>query len=78
MRSLVLLAVVVVSTEIVSGQGETPAARVVRFEVHYPNASLDQIVKHSKWNSIMRNSVLASLRFINKHWLICSDDTDKY
>ncbi|EFO16591.2 hypothetical protein LOAG_11916 [Loa loa] len=48
-----------------------PAVRVVRFQVDYPNASLGNIQKVPKWNSIMRNSVLASLRFINKHWLIC-------
>lgn len=48
-----------------------PAVRVVRFQVDYPNASLEAIQKVPKWNAIMRNSVLASLRFINKHWLIC-------
>ncbi|KAL3985154.1 GCC2 and GCC3 family protein [Acanthocheilonema viteae] len=48
-----------------------PAVRVVRFQVDYPNASLESIQKVPKWNAIMRNSILASLRFINKHWLIC-------
>uniref|UniRef100_A0A914ZJI3 EGF-like domain-containing protein n=2 Tax=Parascaris univalens TaxID=6257 RepID=A0A914ZJI3_PARUN len=48
-----------------------PAVRVVRFQVDYPNASLVNINKYAKWNAIMRNSVLASLRFVNKHWLIC-------
>lgn len=56
----------------VAGLRETvPAVRVVRFQVDYPNASLVSIGKIPKWNSMMRNSVLASLRFINKHWLIC-------
>ncbi|VDO29676.1 unnamed protein product [Onchocerca flexuosa] len=48
-----------------------PAVRVVRFQVDYPNASIENIQKIPKWNAIMRSSVLASLRFINKHWLIC-------
>ncbi|VDK60325.1 unnamed protein product [Anisakis simplex] len=48
-----------------------PAVRVVRFQVDYPNAQLSNIKKYMKWNAIMRNSVLASLRFVNKHWLIC-------
>uniref|UniRef100_A0A0R3RXY4 DUF4468 domain-containing protein n=1 Tax=Elaeophora elaphi TaxID=1147741 RepID=A0A0R3RXY4_9BILA len=52
-------------------QETVPAVRVVRFQVDYPNASLESIQKVPKWNAIMRNSVLASLRFINKHWLIC-------
>lgn len=49
----------------------TPAVRVVRFQVDYPNASLEGIQKIPKWNRIMRNSLLASLRFISKHWVIC-------
>ncbi|KAK6757693.1 hypothetical protein RB195_015480 [Necator americanus] len=48
-----------------------PAVRVVRFQVDYPNATVQDVQKIHKWNSIMRNSVIASLRFINKHWLIC-------
>ncbi|VDK86262.1 unnamed protein product [Litomosoides sigmodontis] len=48
-----------------------PAVRVVRLQLDYPNASIESIQQVPKWNAIMRNSVLASLRFINKHWLIC-------
>ncbi|VDO16745.1 unnamed protein product [Brugia timori] len=64
----VLLTAIHESTAI---QETVPAVRVVRFQVDYPNASLESIQKVPKWNAIMRNSVLASLRFINKHWLIC-------
>ncbi|CAG9531467.1 unnamed protein product [Cercopithifilaria johnstoni] len=60
-------------------QETVPAVRVVRFQVDYPNASLERIQKVPKWNAIMRNSVLASLRFINKHWLICGGSkSEKY
>ncbi|VDM42882.1 unnamed protein product [Toxocara canis] len=56
-----------------------PAVRVVRFQVDYPNASLASINKYVKWNAIMRNSVLASLRFVNKHWLICGgSESEKF
>ncbi|VDO71010.1 unnamed protein product [Haemonchus placei] len=48
-----------------------PAVRVVRIQVDYPEAAVQEIPKIHKWNSIMRNSVIASLRFINKHWIIC-------
>ncbi|TKR61257.1 hypothetical protein L596_028390 [Steinernema carpocapsae] len=48
-----------------------PAVRVVRFQVDYPDADVSLVNKHNKWTTILRNSVLASLRFINKHWLIC-------
>ncbi|KHJ85899.1 hypothetical protein OESDEN_14364 [Oesophagostomum dentatum] len=48
-----------------------PAVRVVRLQIEYPSANVKDIPKIHKWNSIMRNSVIASLRFINKHWLIC-------
>ncbi|CAJ0588055.1 unnamed protein product [Cylicocyclus nassatus] len=48
-----------------------PAVRVVRLQIEYPNATIADIQKIQKWNPIMRNSVIASLRFINKHWLIC-------
>lgn len=57
--------------ETIAIQETVPAVRVVRFQVDYPNASIENIQKVPKWNAIMRNSVLASLRFINKHWLIC-------
>ncbi|VDM69333.1 unnamed protein product [Strongylus vulgaris] len=48
-----------------------PAVRVVRLQIEYPNAAVKDIQKIHKWNPILRNSVIASLRFINKHWLIC-------
>uniref|UniRef100_A0A158PIE0 EGF-like domain-containing protein n=1 Tax=Angiostrongylus costaricensis TaxID=334426 RepID=A0A158PIE0_ANGCS len=50
-----------------------PAVRVVRLQVDYPNASIPDVHGNHKWNSIMRNSVIASLRFVNKHWLICGN-----
>uniref|UniRef100_A0A0K0DL67 Ephrin_rec_like domain-containing protein n=1 Tax=Angiostrongylus cantonensis TaxID=6313 RepID=A0A0K0DL67_ANGCA len=50
-----------------------PAVRVVRLQVDYPNASIADVHGNHKWNSIMRNSVIASLRFVNKHWLICGN-----
>ncbi|CAI5451406.1 unnamed protein product [Caenorhabditis angaria] len=48
-----------------------PAVRVVRLQVEYKNASITDLQKIHKWNAILRNSVLASLKFINKHWMIC-------
>lgn len=49
------------------------AIRVVRFRIDYPNADLNQVSKFPNWSSIMRKSVLASLRFVNKHWIICGE-----
>ncbi|CAQ35049.1 uncharacterized protein CELE_F58E6.13 [Caenorhabditis elegans] len=54
-----------------SNEVTVPAVRVVRLQVDYRNASVSDLQKIHKWNAIMRNSVLASLKFINKHWLIC-------
>uniref|UniRef100_A0A914LMR4 Uncharacterized protein n=1 Tax=Meloidogyne incognita TaxID=6306 RepID=A0A914LMR4_MELIC len=54
-----------------------PAVRVVRLQVTYPNADIETVNKLQNWNSIMRKSVLASLRFVNKHWLICGDSNDE-
>ncbi|CAJ0560051.1 unnamed protein product, partial [Mesorhabditis spiculigera] len=48
-----------------------PAVRVVRFQVTYPEARVSELSGVRKFSSLLRNSVLASLRFINKHWLIC-------
>uniref|UniRef100_A0A7E5A023 Dirigent protein n=1 Tax=Panagrellus redivivus TaxID=6233 RepID=A0A7E5A023_PANRE len=48
------------------------AVRIVRFQVDYPHAQVDRISDYTKWTSLMRKSVLASLRFINKHWNICA------
>ncbi|WKY15303.1 hypothetical protein Q1695_000635 [Nippostrongylus brasiliensis] len=48
-----------------------PAVRVVRLQVDYPEAKVQDVQRIHKWNSLMRNSVIASLRFINKHWTIC-------
>ncbi|KAL3082974.1 hypothetical protein niasHS_010776 [Heterodera schachtii] len=50
-----------------------PAVRVVRFHVSYPDAELESVRKLTNWNIVMRKSVLASLRFVNKHWLICGE-----
>ncbi|CAI4223028.1 unnamed protein product [Auanema sp. JU1783] len=52
----------------------SPAVRVARLQINYDNANPKEIEKVEKWNSIMRNSVLASLKFINKHWLICGGE----
>ncbi|CAD5226462.1 unnamed protein product [Bursaphelenchus okinawaensis] len=49
------------------------AVRVVRFRVDYPNADLSQLNKVNNWNTILRKSVLASLKFVNKHWEVCGD-----
>ncbi|CAK5027202.1 unnamed protein product [Meloidogyne enterolobii] len=54
-----------------------PAVRVVRLQVTYPNADIETVNKLQNWNSIMRKSVLASLRFVNKHWLICGDSNEQ-
>ncbi|KJH53636.1 hypothetical protein DICVIV_00064 [Dictyocaulus viviparus] len=48
-----------------------PAVRVVRLQIDYPNANVNEVQLNHKWNTIMRNSVIASLRFVNKHWLVC-------
>ncbi|KIH53008.1 hypothetical protein ANCDUO_16875 [Ancylostoma duodenale] len=73
MLARVLLLVLLYSHTALSKDDDStvPAVRVVRIQVEYPNATVKDIPKIHKWNSIMRNSVIASLRFINKHWLIC-------
>ncbi|CAJ0568711.1 unnamed protein product, partial [Mesorhabditis spiculigera] len=56
-----------------------PAVRVVRFQVTYPEARVSELSGVRKFSSLLRNSVLASLRFINKHWLICGgSELDKW
>ncbi|KAI6213870.1 hypothetical protein M3Y94_00202500 [Aphelenchoides besseyi] len=50
---------------------EEPAVRVVRFRVEYPNADLSQVNRLQNWPTVLRKSVLASLKFVNKHWTIC-------
>jgi hypothetical protein len=54
-----------------NGQDTEPAVRVVRFRVDYPNADVTQIGRLQNWATIMRKSVLASLKFVNKHWTVC-------
>uniref|UniRef100_A0A914HHC0 Uncharacterized protein n=1 Tax=Globodera rostochiensis TaxID=31243 RepID=A0A914HHC0_GLORO len=66
----------IISTIPLASFGQTltePAVRVVRFRVNYPDAELENVRKLPNWNGIMRKSVLASLRFVNKHWLICGE-----
>ncbi|CAB3397721.1 unnamed protein product [Caenorhabditis bovis] len=70
-HSLILLPILVVTSSFAQTDITVPAVRVVRLQVDYRNASIDHLQKINKWNGIMRNSVLASLKFINKHWLIC-------
>ncbi|KAI6189565.1 hypothetical protein M3Y97_00022200 [Aphelenchoides bicaudatus] len=52
-------------------QDSEPAVRVVRFRVDYPNADVTQVSRLQNWPTIMRKSVLASLKFVNKHWTVC-------
>ncbi|GMT08866.1 hypothetical protein PFISCL1PPCAC_163 [Pristionchus fissidentatus] len=47
------------------------AVRVVRIQLNYEQASTSEIDHISKWSSLLKSSLLASLRFINKHWFIC-------
>ncbi|KAF8387506.1 hypothetical protein PRIPAC_76648 [Pristionchus pacificus] len=47
------------------------AVRVVRIQLNYEQASTREIDHIGKWSSLLKSSLLASLRFINKHWLIC-------
>ena len=54
-----------------NGQDVEPAVRVVRFRVDYPNSDVTQITRLQNWPNIMRKSVLASLKFVNKHWTVC-------
>jgi hypothetical protein len=56
---------------LVAAQDSEPAVRVVRFRVDYPNADLTQVNRLQNWPTIMRKSVLASLKFVNKHWTVC-------
>ncbi|KAF7637251.1 hypothetical protein Mgra_00003218 [Meloidogyne graminicola] len=54
-----------------------PAVRIIRLQVLYPDADIETVNKLPNWNSIMRKSVLASLRFVNKHWLICGESSNE-
>lgn len=54
-----------------TGQDVESAVRVVRFRVDYPNADVTQVGRLQNWATIMRKSVLASLKFVNKHWTVC-------
>jgi hypothetical protein len=55
---------------------KTAAVRIVRFQIDYPSADIHKINHYTKWTSLMRKSVLASLRFIDKHWKICDKTED--
>lgn len=55
---------------------KSSAVRIVRFQIDYPNAEVRKINHYTKWTSLMRKSVLASLRFIDKHWKICDKMED--
>ncbi|KAI6227806.1 hypothetical protein M3Y99_01221000 [Aphelenchoides fujianensis] len=66
-----LLPLVFFLTVAVRSQEAEPAVRVVRFRVDYPNADLSQVNRLQNWPTVMRKSVLASLKFVNKHWTIC-------
>ncbi|KAE9552327.1 hypothetical protein FO519_004452 [Halicephalobus sp. NKZ332] len=68
--------IVVVSAQNFHPLERTPAVRVARFQVDYPNAEIHRINHYTKWTSLMRKSVLASLRFIDKHWRICAKSDD--
>ena len=79
--SLVFLALVALNIDVVlaaqlppGAAVVEPAVRVVRFKVDYPKADLTQIPKLTNWPTIMRKSVLASLKFVNKHWAICGEE----
>ncbi|KAK5972038.1 hypothetical protein GCK32_022314 [Trichostrongylus colubriformis] len=69
----VILLIALYASAVSSKDGDliAPAVRVVRLQVDYPEAAVQEISNIHKWNSIMRNSVIASLKFINKHWMIC-------
>ncbi|CAD5230814.1 unnamed protein product [Bursaphelenchus xylophilus] len=69
LKSAILIGIlsIVVSAEL------EQAVRVVRFRVDYPNADLSQLSKYSNWATILRKSVLASLKFVNKHWEVCGE-----
>lgn len=67
MKTILLL----ISALYVKSQQLEPAVRVVRFRVDYPNADITQVNRLQNWPNIMRKSVLASLKFVNKHWNVC-------
>jgi len=48
--------------------------RVVRFMINYPNVDNEQVQKIQNWSALLRKSVLASLKFVNKHWIICGEE----
>ncbi|CEF69222.1 Hypothetical protein SRAE_2000387200 [Strongyloides ratti] len=47
--------------------------RVARISVFYPDADINSIPSGEKWQTTMRKSILASLKFINKHWKVCGN-----
>uniref|UniRef100_A0AC35TGB7 NTR domain-containing protein n=1 Tax=Rhabditophanes sp. KR3021 TaxID=114890 RepID=A0AC35TGB7_9BILA len=72
----VLLLFVVFFTIHQSTQIQTiPASRVVRITLTYPSANIPAIPHTEKWQTTMRKSILASLKFINKHWNICGTES---
>lgn len=71
MRSNIIFFTYLALLHLVIGQTVEPAVRVVRFQVEYPNADIIQVGRLQNWAGIMRKSVLASLKFVNKHWTIC-------
>ncbi|VDD97812.1 unnamed protein product [Enterobius vermicularis] len=74
-RWLVVVATIAVTVPQVYSNGSEiePAVRVVRIQIDYPNAAVSSTSDYPNWNHILRNSVLASLRFVNKHWLLCGE-----
>uniref|UniRef100_A0A914X826 EGF-like domain-containing protein n=1 Tax=Plectus sambesii TaxID=2011161 RepID=A0A914X826_9BILA len=75
--TLTLLASFLAIVSIVQAQNtplRVPAVRVVRFQVLYPNATLDQLSHIKKWNNALKNSLLASMNFVDKHWRVCGNE----
>ncbi|GMS77905.1 hypothetical protein PENTCL1PPCAC_80, partial [Pristionchus entomophagus] len=68
---LVLLLVSLLPLLAQSAFDKDEAVRVVRIQLNYEQASTSEVDQISKWSSLLKSSLLASLRFINKHWLIC-------
>uniref|UniRef100_A0A0N4Z4A5 DUF2807 domain-containing protein n=1 Tax=Parastrongyloides trichosuri TaxID=131310 RepID=A0A0N4Z4A5_PARTI len=73
----IFIGIFLISTRIILAIEKVDSVRVVRISVLYPNANIPSIPNNEKWQTTMRKSILASLKFINKHWNICNNGDQK-
>uniref|UniRef100_A0A0N5B1W2 Dirigent protein n=1 Tax=Strongyloides papillosus TaxID=174720 RepID=A0A0N5B1W2_STREA len=72
-KHLIIFIVIYSLPSVILSLDSVDSVRVARISVFYPDADTSAIPSGEKWQTTMRKSILASLKFINKHWKICGN-----